>query len=69
MPIRIRVASGSLQGPMRMVLCRDQPAACEFPQHTTAGHDSNIDGLSARIQTETGKPALRRIPILVGLQR
>jgi hypothetical protein len=55
MPIRIRVASGSLQRPMRMVLCRDQPAACEFPQHTTAGHDSNIDGLSARIQTENRK--------------
>jgi hypothetical protein len=47
MPIRIWVASGPLQRPMRMVSCYDQPAAYEIPQHTTAGHDSNIEGLTA----------------------
>ena len=46
MPIRIWVASGPLQRPMRMVSCYDQPAAAEIPQHTTAGHDSNIEGLT-----------------------
>jgi hypothetical protein len=50
MPIRIWVTSGPLQRPMRMVSCHDQPAACELPQHTTAGHDSNIEGLGEAIE-------------------
>jgi hypothetical protein len=48
MPIRIWVASGPLQRPMPMVSCYDQPAADEIRQHTTAGHDSNIEGLAAQ---------------------
>jgi hypothetical protein len=38
---------------MRMVLCRDQPVACELPQHTTAGRDSDM----ARWQLQHGSAA------------
>jgi hypothetical protein len=43
MPIRIWVASGPFQRPIRMVSCDDQPCrATELRQHTTAAHDSDM---------------------------